>query len=476
MSTPTRPLEAPTAETALTEEALAEAALAANSANLRWEDIPSDVVDAALDCIIDTIAVAMGAGEDPAVGLVATLTNDHGPCTRLVDGASIGIRSAALANGVAAHVLDFDDWLPSAGLHPSAPLLPAVLAVAESIAADPGNLAGNLTGTPARNVAGIRLLTAYVAGFEVQARIGAAIAPGHYRGGYHPTATVGIFGAAAAAAHLLDLGPDGTARALGLAAAQAAGLRTSFGTTAKSLQVARAAEAGVLAAYLAAAGATAPTTAVFGAGGFAETHSDTVDPTIAGAGFAVRWYLREALLKRHAACFGTHAPIEALLELRGGLDLRQVHKIEVTVSEMMRTVCAIPSPRTALEGKFSLAFTSALALIRGSCQVADFTLDSVQDRDLVAMAERVQVRFDSSLPSQQAEVRVLLEDGTTRTGTADSSRLPTVEDRRTIAREKLTALGSLALSEEGADALMRALESLRFDGPVSGIAAAIRRG
>jgi 2-methylcitrate dehydratase PrpD len=436
--------------------------LVAGAATLRWEDIPGDVVDAAVDCMVDTVAVAVGGSGEETVHLIGPLTADRGPCTRLVDGAAVGMRSAALANGVAAHVLDFDDWLPAAGLHPSAPLLPAVLATAECVAAS-----ADLPGT--------RLLTAYVAGFEVQARIGAALAPGHYLAGFHPTATVGVFGAAAAAAHLLGLGPEGTARALGLAAAQAAGLRTSFGTMAKPLQVGRAAEAGVLATLLAAAGATAPEGALFGPGGFAATHSDTLDPAVAAVGFADHWYLREVLLKRHAACFGTHASIDALLELRDGLDPTRVHEIELTVPELLRTVCAIPAPQTALQAKFSLAHTAALALVRGQCQVADFTPDVARDPQLLAVAERVRLRFDPSLRAQQTHVRVLLDDGTTRAGTADSARLPPPAGRRAIARDKLAALAAPGLGAPGGDALMQALEALPLHGSVSAIGSAIRR-
>ncbi len=437
--------------------------LVAGAATLRWEDIPDDVVEAAVDCIVDTVAVAVGGSGEETVHLIGPLTADRGPCTRLVDGAAVGMRSAALANGVAAHVLDFDDWLPAAGLHPSAPLLPAVLATAECVAASADDLPGT------------RLLTAYVAGFEVQARIGAALAPGHYRAGFHPTATVGVFGAAAAAAHLLGLGPEGTARALGLAAAQAAGLRTSFGTMAKPLQVGRAAEAGVLATLLAAAGATAPDGALFAPGGFAATHSDTLDPAVAAVGFADHWYLSEVLLKRHAACFGTHASIDALLELRDGLDPTRVHEIELTVPELLRTVCAIPAPQTALQAKFSLAHTAALALVRGRCQVADFTLDVPGDPQLLAVTGQVRLRFDPSLPAQQTQVRVLLDDGTTRAATADSARVPPPAGRRAIAREKLAALAPPALGAAGGDALMQALEALPLHGSVSAIGSAIRR-
>lgn len=428
-----------------------EGTLAAFAAGLRLTDVPDDVVDAAIDCITDTMAVALGAWNDDTVRIVSELTQDNGPCTRLADGASVGMRSAALANGVAAHVLDFDDWLPAARVHPSAPLLPAVLATAES--------ATDRTGPPA----GTRLLSAFIAGFEVQARIGAALTPTHYAAGFHPTATVGAFGAAAGAAHLLGLNADATARALGLATAQSAGLRTSFGSAAKSLQVGRAAEAGVSAAALAAAGASAPENAVFGLGGFAATHCHEWDESLAGLDSRDHWYLREVLLKRHAACFGTHASIESLLQLRDGLELGQVQEIELTVPELLRTVCAIPQPRTALEGKFSFAFTAALALVRGRCAVTDFTESAVQEAGLRSVVDKVRLRFDPSLPPQQTQVRLLMKDGATRTASSDSSRVPTPAARRVIAQEKLRDLSTPLLGARGAAALLTAIATLRSD-------------
>ncbi|MFE9445738.1 MmgE/PrpD family protein [Streptomyces sp. NPDC006602] len=449
-------------DAAMPEADGAEARLAAESAALRWEDIPEDVMEIAVDCVLDAMAVALGASQDETVRLVTRVT-DTGPCTRLADGASVGARSAALANATAIHALDFDDWLPAGGLHPSAPLLPAALAQAESA---PPSASGDATGR--------RLLTAYIAGFEAQARIGAAMAPGHYAAGFHPTATVGTFGAAAAVAHQLGLGPAAIQRAWGLAATQAAGLRAVFGTMGKPLQVGRAAETGLLAARLAAAGATAPADAVFGPRGFATTHSSTIDLTPAMVPFAEQWYLRDVLFKRHAACFGTHATINALLELRRGVDPTRVDAIELTVPELLRTVCAIPLPRTPLEAKFSLAFTAALALVKGRCQVSDFAPEQVRDTFLLSVAERVRVRFVADLPPQQTQMRLHLADGTTRWAISDSAQAPTRAQRRMIVREKFTALAPPALGAERAKALLTAIEGLPVATTMSQITASIR--
>lgn len=442
----------------------AEALLAAESSALRLEQIPADVVDAAVDCVIDTLAVSLGGASEEVVRLTSQIADDEGSCTRF-DGTRAGARSSALINGTAAHVLDFDDWLPAARVHPSAPLLPAVLAQAQT--QDAADLTGSDT---------IDLLTAYIAGFEAQARIGVALAPGHYEAGFHPTATVGIFGAATGAAHLLGLGPAGFQRAWGLAATQAAGLRAVFGTMGKSLHVGRASEAGLLSAQLVAAGATAPDDAIFGLRGFAVAHGHKADVEPVKVPFAEKWYLREVQVKRHAACFGTHAAIDALLTLRESVDLERIREIELTVSELLQTVCAIPVATTPLEGKFSLTFTAALALVRGSCQVADFTHESVHDPRLRSVAERVRVRFDPSLPAQQTHVRLLLEDGETLEHSADSAVLATPGERRLIVREKLRALATPVLGVECCTALLTAIENLSTGGGVADLTALLHSG
>jgi 2-methylcitrate dehydratase PrpD len=436
-----------------------EGSIAAEVTALGLESVPVDVVEAAVDCIIDTVAVSIGASADDTVRLAARAVEAPGRCTRLNDGAVVAPRAAAFVNGIAAHVLDFDDWLPSAGLHPSAPLLPAVLAQAEA---------------SAHSMHGGRLLTAYIAGFEVQARLGASVAPEHYQAGFHPTSTIGIFGAATGVAHLLGLGAGGFQYAWGLAATQAAGLRAAFGTMGKSVQVGRAAEAGLLSAQLSATGFTAPTDAFFGPRGFAATHGHNASADLARVPFAEKWYLREVLIKRHASCFGTHAAIDALVALRDDVDLGAVREIELVVPEILRTVCAISSVTTPLEGKFSLAFTAALALVRGSCQVSDFTADSVLDPLLKSVADRVRLTFDTTLQPQQTRVRVLLTDGTVQHHSADSSVPPTRHERRAIVRSKLHDLAGPVIGTERCGALLAAIEKLPSVGTVSDVTRFLR--
>ncbi|MEU6573638.1 MmgE/PrpD family protein [Streptomyces sp. NPDC046805] len=392
-------------------------------AELRFRDIPADVTDAAVDSLLDTVAVGVAGANEEVVRLVSAAAEESGDCLTF-DGRSRGARAAALVNGTAAHALDFDDWLPAAGVHPSAPLLPAVLAAAD------------LAVAAGAEVDGGRLLAAFVAGFETQARIGAAVAPHHYAAGHHPTATIGVFGAAAGAAHLLGLPPSRVDVALSIAATSAAGLRAMFGTMTKPLHAGRAAETGLLAARLAAQGFTAAADAVTGPRGFAEALGIDVDRELLAMPLEERWFLREVQFKRHASCFGTHAAVDAALGLRDTVRDAEVEQIELTVSDVLASVCAIPVPQTPLEGKFSLAFTVALALLRGRCGIRDFTPDSVVEPRLRTLAARVRLRYDPTVPAQRASIRIHLADGRVLTAAADSAVLPSPAVRAEVVRRK----------------------------------------
>lgn len=435
--------------------------LAAMAAGLRLEDIPQDVQEASIDCIIDTVAVALAGAGDEVTQQMARLASGSGDAVLIGWHGTANPRHAALINATAAHVLDFDDWLPAARVHPSAPLVPAALAAAQAQAAP---------------VSGQRLVTALIAGFETQARIGAAIVPAHYDAGFHPTATVCTFGAAAASAHLAGASPREMGDALGVAATSAAGIRAAFGTAVKSIQVGKAAEDGVLAAQIATSGLGPLAIPVLGERGFAASHGHAVDHEVASTSFGERWFLREVSVKEHASCFGTHAPIDAILGLREALPIDRIATIDVTVNEMMRTVCAIPSPTTALEGKFSLAFTSALAVVRGRSSVSDFTRDTVSDPDLLDMSRRVRVHFDPSLPAQWAKVRITLDSGEVRAAEHDSAAPMPAERRRKLARDKLAALATPIVGEAGAAEILAVIEGLVHGRSVADLAAAVGTG
>jgi 2-methylcitrate dehydratase PrpD len=202
-----------------------------------FDDLPDDVVELARQCTLDWLAVTLAGSGEPVSRLVAAEVLDQGgaPQASLIGRPErVAAAHAALANGTAGHALDYDDVAGTFLGHPSAPVLPALLALAER---------GERSG---RDV-----VAAFVAGFEAESLLGRTIVPGHYERGWHTTATLGTFGAAAACAHLLGLDEVRWAHAFGLAATQAGGLKASFGTMGKPFHAGRAAQAGLLAATLA---------------------------------------------------------------------------------------------------------------------------------------------------------------------------------------------------------------------------------
>src|SRR5687767_5245495 len=238
--------------------------LAAYSTAEAFEKLPEAAVHAARLAILDTIGVMLaGAREDTAVRARALLAHRRGTEEATVAGTPLRapVEDAAFANGTAAHALDYDDVQASLSGHPSAPILCPTLAVAERAGAS-----------------GQALVTAFVVGVEVEAKLGRALNPAHYEVGWHATATCGVFGAAAATAKLLGLSAERTAHALAIAASMASGIKANFGTDCKPLHVGHASRCGVEAALLAQAGFTGNPEALEHADGFGSTHGGGAKP------------------------------------------------------------------------------------------------------------------------------------------------------------------------------------------------------
>jgi 2-methylcitrate dehydratase PrpD len=259
------------------------AGIAARAAGVRYESLPADIRALARQCFLDWFAVTLaGAREELAQIVVATAAEEGGaPVATLVGHrARAPLQQAALVNGTTSHALDYDDVHLSYIGHPTVTLVPALLALGE-----------------ARNASGAEILAAFVAGYETICRIGLLTAPGHYALGFHATATLGSFGAAAACARLLRLDAARTATALGIAGTQAAGLKSMFGTMCKPLHAGMAAQSGLLAARLAARGFTSRGDVLECAQGFAATHGPDFHSAAALADPPGGWHLRGNLFK-----------------------------------------------------------------------------------------------------------------------------------------------------------------------------------
>ncbi|MBY0335420.1 MAG: MmgE/PrpD family protein, partial [Acetobacteraceae bacterium] len=329
----------------------------------------------------------------------AAMTEGAPAATLLGLGRRSDVATAALVNAIASHVQDFDDTHEGTLIHPSAPVLPAVLALGE-----------------ARGAAGAEVLTAFLLGVEVACRVGMAVSPAHYDAGWHITGTAGAIGAAAGAARLLGLDAERAAWAIGIAAAMPVGLRVHFGAMAKSLHPGRAAQNGLLAAALAEQGFDAAPDALEGRRGFAEVLGHAWDEVRITADLGRRWEIELNTYKPFACGLVVHPTIDLCRGLRGepGFDPAAIERVVLRVHPLVMDLTGKREPRTGLEGKFSVFHAAAIGLLRGAAGEAEFTDECVNDPPIVALRARVEAVVDPGLGRTETEVTVHLADGRTR--------------------------------------------------------------
>jgi 2-methylcitrate dehydratase PrpD len=363
---------------------------------------------------------------------------------------------AALANGTAAHALDYDDMCFVSLAHPSAPLVPAVLAVGEMAGAN-----------------GQAILDAYVVGFEIQARLGHLMNPRHYQRGWHCTSTLGALSAAAGSARLLGLDVAQTAYALGIAASSASGLKENFGTMVKPLHAGLAARDGVMASIFAKNGLTASALAIDGPQGYLQAFdSEGSDLATAVADLGTRWEILETgiTVKLYPSCAGTHPSLDAVLDLRArfGFSADDVERIEIDVDPIVPTILIYDRPASALEAKFSMPFCIAAAVVFGGVGIDTFDDGRIHDPRVVALMRRVTMRVDKEIgrgkPSlTEARVRILLKDGRTLVQEAHGARgYPSNPASQTQLDAKFLACAARAMDEARARQMLGRLKALDF--------------
>ena len=383
--------------------------LASKAAELDYGDLPPSARELARQCVLDYFGVALaGAGDELVRLLLDELSEAGGAPHAGVIGhdARLPALSAALVNGAAAHARDYDDVNMAMPGHPSVAILPGLLAVAEL-----------------RRSSGREVMTAFVAGYEIACRIGAALRPGHYNFGYHSTGTIGSFGAAAACARLLGLDAEATAIALGIAGTQAAGLKSQFGTMCKPFHAGKAAQNGLLAARLAWRGFSSRADIIECVQGFALTHGPDFTPEAALADPEDGLHLFANLFKYHAACYLTHAPIECARRLRQDhrLEPQAITRITLRLDASCERVCNILAPIDGLQSKFSLRQTVAMALSGiDTASLGAYSSDNARDPGLVRLRERVVLDWQDSWPQTLAELDLELADGRRLTARHDA--------------------------------------------------------
>ena len=384
-----RAIQRPDVTTAIVNELVAR----------RYETLSDASVEIARQCVLDWLGVTIAAADEPLVRILASDSFDQGgaPHASVVRGGRSTVYDAALVNGAAGHALDYDDVAFAMSAHASAAILPALMALAQFHKAN-----------------GRAVLSAFVAGYEAGCRIGTLVAPGHYESGFHGTATIGTFAAAAACSHLLGLDADRVTHAIGIAATQAAGIRCMFGTMCKPLHAGKAAQNGLRAAVLAAKGFESRPDALECTLGFAFTHSADFSPEPALAEPEGGYFLYRNLFKYHASCYMTHSVIENVLKLRPGIlfDPHALQSMTVIVNPKIDNVCNIAAPQTGLEVKFSLRHCAALALASiDTSRLETFSDRMAADPRLVMMRERIVVEFNEQQPQTFSEVIVDMKSG-----------------------------------------------------------------
>jgi 2-methylcitrate dehydratase PrpD len=376
-------------------------------ANLNPADVPDRCREAAVIGITDCVGVMIAGAKEQPVRIVSAMLasstqNDGAP--EIPGGRNLAAPDAALVNGVAAHVLDYDD-VALAG-HPSTVLVPAILAEGWSV-----------------DAGGKEALAAYVAGYELWAQL-LALEPGHlHERGFHPTAVVGTLATAAACARLRGLDREKTIHAIAIASSLAAGLVANFGTMTKSLHAGRTAQSGVFAARLAEQGFTASPDVLEHRTGFLQAHSPSGSPNIENGIVDIgrNWRLADLGInvKRYPTCYATHRSIDAMLGLvhEHKLKPQDVKEIRVHTGATQRLMLRNTNPRTGLEAKFSMEFAMASALVAGRVSLSELTDDFVSRSEVGSTFAKVHcMTTDEIMPGDNPfapadQVSVVLTSG-----------------------------------------------------------------
>ena len=390
-----------------------------------YESIPANVIRRAKEAVIDGIGVTLSGVNADCTRLIRQYIAGlglSGKATVIGQDQTLPAEFAALANGVSAHALDYDDTqistLPDRvyGLltHPTTPVLSAAIPAAEEIGAS-----------------GKDTLTAFCTGVEVACKVAEAIRPYHYQNGFHSTGTIGIFGAAAAAAKLRGMDTEMIAQALGIAASKSSGIRVAFGTMTKPYHAGAAAQGGIVAAGLAGIGYRTAPEALDGPWGYFQVAGSGVDPeaiqgklgnpyTFVDPGVSIKPYPCGSL---------SHPSMDAMLDLVLEHDIKAGDVSEVRIGTTSNVLAALryATPTDELEAKFSIPFCMGILLLERAGGIAQFTDEVVLRPDVQEMMARVKPYLHEDLEALgfqriRSLIEVQLRDGTVLSTEASTSR------------------------------------------------------
>jgi 2-methylcitrate dehydratase PrpD len=359
-----------------------------------YADLPEPAISEAKVSFLDWLAVTLGTAGDPTCdGLsdVVRLVGGEPQATVLCRHYKTSILNAALLNGMASHVLDYDDTSIEFQGHPSVTLFPGLLALSE--------WKGNN---------GREFLTAYVLGFEIGCRVALGATFYHYAAGWHPTSTIGHFSAAAGIGKLLGLTTEQTIHAFGTAGTQAAGLKIMFGTHCKPFHAGKACFDGMLSALVAERGFISVNNILESEKGFWSVYASQHQDEKSIEGMGQNWYILKNMHKFHASCYETHASIEAALAMKKeyNIDASIIDQITVKVSPGALYIAAQKNPVTGLEAKFCISHTVANALLTMDTGIGAFTDEKAKDAKIVSLRDKIEVSPNDQLGIFEAEVTI----------------------------------------------------------------------
>lgn len=362
-------------------------------------DIPAPVRKEAARTLLNWVGCAIGGSRNEAVSIaVSALSPFFGAPQASLLGRreKADIFHATLINGIASHVLDFDDTHPRTIIHPAGPVVSAILALAEY-----------------QPISGGDFLNAMVLGIETECRIGNAVYPAHYDIGWHITGTTGVFGAAAASGKILGLSEQQMVWALGLAAAQPVGLREMLGTMTKSYHPGRAAQNGLTAALLAAKNYNSSDHGIEAKAGWANVLSTERNYAEITEKLGKSWEVSLNTYKPFACGIVIHPTIDGCIQLRreNRLTGDEIDRIELRVHPLVLELTAKKTPQTGLEGKFSVYHAAAAAIVEGAGGEQQFSDRAVRNPAIVALRGRVTAVADASIQQDQVRIAIVLKDG-----------------------------------------------------------------
>jgi 2-methylcitrate dehydratase PrpD len=445
-----------------------------------YKDIPPEVTRLARGFILDGLGVALAGSIDECSRIVQNHIKQMGgreDCAVLGTALSAPAAKAALANGVAGHALDYDDTQLSTskeavyGLltHPTTPVLATVLAIGEK-----------------QKISGAEFLLAYITGVEVECRIADSINPRHYQSGFHSTATMGGLGAAMAVGKILRLRENVLVQALGIVASMASGLRENFGTMTKPLHAGRAAENGITAALLAQSGFTAATNILEARRGFYNAMAGGYDESKIAGRLGKPYFMQEPgiSIKPYPSGSLSHPAQDLILDLVKEHDLQEsdIESIDVGTNSNVPNALIYPMPKTALEGKFSIPFCMAIAVIERKAGIAQFVDSKVRQKKVVELMKRVRLYVDDELEALgydqvRSRIRIKLHHGQTIEGRYDVARgHPEKPMSWTELTEKFNECASLALPADNAERVVELVERLEQVKSLSTLMGALASG